>query len=173
VNLAGGLSNLPLAIAYWLHLLATVIWIGGLVTLAWLVIPAAQRSLDSTGYSIFLERIESRLQSVGWFSLILLTVTGMFQLSANPNYTGFLTINNRWALAILLKHLAVVGMVLVSAYLTWGLMPDLRRSAMRQAVGKLSPEEGAKLRRREQTLLRLNLVLAFVVLALTALARAS
>jgi uncharacterized membrane protein len=159
--------------AYWLHLLATVIWIGGLVTLAWLVIPAAQRSLDPKGYSVLLERIESRLQSVGWFSLILLTVTGMFQLSANPNYTGLLTIDNPWSLAILLKHLAVVGMVLVSAYLTWGLMPDLRRSAMRQALGKLTHEEGLNLRRREQLLLRLNLVLAFVVLALTALARAS
>jgi uncharacterized membrane protein len=159
--------------AYWLHLLATVIWIGGLVTLAWLVIPAAQRSLDPKGYSVLLERIESRLQSVGWLSLILLTVTGMFQLSANPNYTGFLTFDNPWSLAILLKHLAVVGMVLVSAYLTWGLMPDLRRSAMRQALGKLTHEEDLNLRRREQLLLRLNLVLAFVVLALTALARAS
>jgi uncharacterized membrane protein len=26
-----------LTLAYWLHLLATVVWIGGLTTLAWLV----------------------------------------------------------------------------------------------------------------------------------------
>ena len=165
--------NLPLAIAYWLHILATVVWVGGLVTLAWLVIPAARGSLEPAAYGALLEKVESRLQGVGWFSLVLLTVTGMFQLSANANYTGFLAINNRWALAIVLKHLAVGAMVLVSAYLTWGLMPELRRAALRQAKGLAAPEAGLALRRREQLLLRLNLGLALAVLALTALARAS
>jgi uncharacterized membrane protein len=165
--------NWPLIIAYWLHMLATVTWIGGLVTLAWLVVPAAKRSLEVPAYLALLERMQNRLQSVGWFSLILLAGTGMLQLSANPNYDGFLSINNRWALAILIKHLMVVVMILVSAYLTWGLMPALRRSAMRQAKGLITAEAGEKLRAREHSLLRLNLALAMVVLALTALARAS
>lgn len=170
---AAGSTDWPLAAAYWLHLLATVTWIGGLVTLAWLVVPAARRSLDAAGYAAFLEKLQSRLQSVGWFSLILLVGTGMFQLSANPHYSGFLAINNLWALAILLKHIAVGVMVIVSAYLTWGLLPALRRAAMRQAQGLLSSDASAGLQQHEQSLLRLNLILALLVLALTALARAA
>ena len=165
--------NWPLVVAYWLHMLATVTWIGGLVTLAWLVVPAARRSLESSSYNSLLERLQNRLQSVGWFCMVLLVGTGMFQLSANPNYSGFLAINNRWALAILVKHLMIVAMVAISAYLTWFLLPSLRRAAMRQAQGLITADAGEKLRQREQSLLRLNLTLALVVLALTALARAS
>jgi uncharacterized membrane protein len=174
MNLAATVPpNWLLVIAYWLHMLATVTWIGGLVTLSWLVVPAARRSLDAPSYHALLERLQNRLQSVGWFSMVLLVGTGMFQLSANPNYSGFLAINNRWTLAILVKHLIVVVMVAISAYLTWFLLPSLRRAAMRQAQGLISAEASEKLRQRERSLLRLNLALALVVLALTALARAS
>jgi hypothetical protein len=62
--------------------------------------------------------------------------------------------------------------VVVSAYLTWGLTPALRRAALQRARGAETPNE-VNLRRRESLLLRVNLVLGVIVLALTALARAS
>lgn len=34
-----------LALSFWLHLLATVAWIGGLAAIALLVLPSARRSL--------------------------------------------------------------------------------------------------------------------------------
>ncbi len=40
-----------LSLAYWLHMLATVAWIGGLVTLSLLVLPAARQSLDDQAYA--------------------------------------------------------------------------------------------------------------------------
>jgi uncharacterized membrane protein len=78
-------QNWALALAYWLHLLATVTWIGGLVTLAWIV-PAARRSLSLEAYQTLVGKLQSRLQSLGWFSLVILAGTGMFQLSANSHY---------------------------------------------------------------------------------------
>lgn len=38
--------------AYWMHLLATVTWIGGLAALAWLVLPAARRSLERPAFAV-------------------------------------------------------------------------------------------------------------------------
>src|SRR5512135_546878 len=111
-----------LALFYWLHMLATVAWIGGLAALSLLVLPAARAALDLPAYAALLNGIQRRLEPVGWFSLALLTGTGLFQMSANPNYHGFLAITNRWAVAILLKHLVFGGMIAVSAYLTWWLM---------------------------------------------------
>ncbi|HEX7976395.1 MAG TPA: hypothetical protein VF498_18435, partial [Anaerolineales bacterium] len=87
-------------------------------------------------------------------------------------YKGFLEINNRWAVAILLKHIVFVGMIGVSAYLTWGVLPGLRRAALRQSHGQVAPEAD-KLQRQEARLLRLNLILGVLILALTALARVS
>jgi uncharacterized membrane protein len=161
-----------LSIIFWLHMLATVIWIGSLAALALVVLPAAQRSLEDQAYSKFLEALQRRLDPLGWFCLVVLAGTGMFQLSANDNYSGFLAINNPWAVAILMKHGVYFLMILVTAYLTWGMLPQMRRAVLRMSQGKDAPD----LRRSQARilwLLRLNFILAVVVLGLTAVARVS
>ena len=163
-----------LGLMYWLHLLATVVWIGGLSSLALIVFPAARKALDDAAFAAFLGRVQERLNQVGWLSLAVLGGTGMFQMSASPHYNGFLAIDNSWATAMLLKHIAILGMVLVSAYNTWGLLPSLRRNALRRAAGKtLEPGEQLRMARTERLLLGFNLGLSLLVLALTAWARIS
>lgn len=161
-----------LSAAYWLHMLATLTWLGGLAALAILVLPAARRTLELPAYTRLLGELQRRLDPLAWASLVLLAATGMFQMSASPNYSGFLAIDSRWAAAILIKHLVFFIMTGLSAYLTWGILPALRRAALRQAAGRDTPET-AQLQGREIFLLRLNLVLGVIVLALTAIARAS
>jgi uncharacterized membrane protein len=165
-----------LSVAYWLHMLATVVWIGGLAGLALFVLPAARKALPAQSYAGFLSALQSRFDPLAWFSLVLLAGTGMFQMSASPNYGGFLAIDNRWAFAILIKHILFFGMAAVSAYLTWGLLPELRRLALRQSRAgpeAVSSEEAQRLQRQEQRLMQLNLVLGVLILGLTAIARAS
>lgn len=168
------ISTPALAAAYWLHMLATVGWIGGLATMAVLVIPAARRSLEAGAYAAFIGQLQERMQMLGWFSLLVLTGTGLFQMSASPNYSGFMAIDNPWAMAILLKHGAILLMVAASAVSTWGVLPQLRRSAMLRAAGKpAAGENEQRLLRQETRLLLLNLLLSVAVLALTAWARVS
>jgi uncharacterized membrane protein len=165
---------LVMAVMYWLHMLATVTWIGGLAALAIIVLPSAKRSLDDGAYAALLTRIQGRLQQVGWLSLAVLGATGMFQMSASSSYSGFLAIDNPWALAIFSKHIVIVVMVAVSAYSTWGLMPALQRLALLRANGKkVNEAEALRLARQENLMLTLNLVLSALVLAFTAWARVS
>jgi len=166
--------DFALALAYWLHILATVTWIGGLMALAVLVIPAARRTLQPIDYAALLGRVQSNLQRVGWLSLAVLVGTGLFQMSAHPAYEGFLAISNTWAVAILIKHLVIGLMVLAGGYLTWGVMPALQRIALQRAAGgTVNAARDAELRKRESLVLTLNLVLSIVVLLLTAIARAA
>lgn len=165
-----------LSLIYWLHMLASVIWIGSLVALAFLVLPAARRTLSLREYANLTGQVQRRLDPLGWFCLALLVGTGMVQMSANPNYAGFLAIDNRWGVAILLKHLVFLGMVVISAYITWVLLPELRRLALRQARNPNDSGDDPdrqRLFKRERILNQLNLFLGIIVLALTALARAS
>jgi uncharacterized membrane protein len=166
-----------LSLTYWLHMLATVVWIGGLAALALVIFPAAQRNLDADAYAALLKGIRRRLDPIGWLSLLVLIGTGLFQMSANPNYEGFLAIDNRWSAAILVKHLFVILMVGVSAYATWGLLPQLERAALRRVAQRQDEEQLLQaqlgLQHQERLMLRLNLAMGVVVLALTALARAS
>ena len=77
-----------------------------------------------------------------------------------------------WAKAILLKHIAVGGMIVIALYMSQALQPDIRRTAMLLSAGKARPEEMQALTRSQARAAQVNLVLAIVVLVLTAIARA-
>lgn len=167
-------SPLMLVTIYWLHMLATVAWIGGQSALAILVLPAARKTLAAaSGYPEFIRQISRRLQMIGWLSLMVLAATGLFQMSANSNYQGFLAITNSWATAIFIKHLVIGVLVISSAYVTWGLTPALERATLLIAHGKGSQAELAALQRREESLVQVNLFISVLVLLLTAWARSS
>lgn len=153
-------------------MLATIAWIGGLAAVVLLILPAARRTLPEEDFPGFLESVQKRLDPLGWLSLAVLTGTGLFQMSASPNYQGFLTVRNTWAAAILIKHLAFLGMIAVSAFLTWGVLPELRRMTLKRAKGKETPQ-AAHLERRELLLLKVNFILGVIILGLTAIARAA
>ena len=162
-----------LTIAFWLHMLATVSWVGGQAILSLVVFPASRKTLSPENHHLLISAISQRMNAIGWISLGVLIGTGMIQLGANPNYTGFLGIDSSWAVAILLKHIAFGGILLLSAYQTWGLIPAIERIALLQARGKASQEEQDALRHRESRILLLNTLLSVVVLFFTALARIS
>jgi uncharacterized membrane protein len=161
-----------LTLAFWLHMLATVLWIGGLVAVVLLVLPAAKKTLQTQEYAQFLGQLQRRLDPLGWLSLAVLLATGMFQMSANPNYEGLLSISNRWAVSMLIKHILFIGMIGISALMTWVILPNLRRTAIKQARG-LDTQSAEELQKREVFLLRTNLVLGILILGLTAMARAA
>jgi uncharacterized membrane protein len=161
-----------LTLSFWLHMLATVIWLGGLAALALIVIPSLRHSLKPKEFANWLTALNKRLDPIGWLSLGLLTFTGLVQMDSNSNYQGLFNFSSPWAQAICLKHIAFLGMIGVSAYITWVVAPALQRGALQSAAGKRDAT-GQKWTRRLQMMIAFNLALGLVVLAFTALARTS
>jgi uncharacterized membrane protein len=160
-----------LALSYWLHMVATIVWVGGLALMALVVWPGARAALGpGPELAALLTRLQRRFSPLAWGSLAVLVVTGLTQMSASEHYDGFLRVDNPWAVAILLKHLAVGGMVVLGVYQQWAVQPALARLAVLQAHGRDASGMEA-LRRRELWLTRLNLGCGLLVLAFTALAR--
>ena len=160
------------ALVYWLHMLATVAWIGGIVSISILVLPAARKALKPADLLAFIEAMQKRLEPLAWFSLVLLIATGMFQLIVNTHYNGFFDTSTQWSLAILVKHGLVAVMVVVSAVQTWEVLPSIRRVLMRREKGA-SEAEIVQLQKREERLLRMNFILSLLILGATALARSA
>jgi uncharacterized membrane protein len=161
-----------IAAAYFFHLLATVVWVGGIALLSLVVYPAARRVLaGDPRQAALIAEVYRRFSPLAMVSLGVLIVTGLSQMAVNKNYNGFLKIDNAWAWAILLKHLVFGLMALIGAYSLWGLGPAMARLALLENRGRLSGGELAALRRREELLNRLNFTCALAVLALTAVAR--
>jgi uncharacterized membrane protein len=161
-----------LALTYWLHMLATVTWVGSLAGISFLVLPAMQRSLSPETQLVFIEAMQKRLEPIAWFSMSLLLLTGLFQMSVNPHYDGFLSVSTQWSLSILTKHLLGIIMVVVSAIQTWEVIPAIRRAIVKSKKSS-NAEELEALRRREILLLRMNFGLSVLILLATAFARAS
>jgi uncharacterized membrane protein len=161
-----------LAITYWLHLLATVTWVGSLAGISFLVLPAMQRALNPETQLVFIEAMQKRLEPIAWFSMSLLVLTGLFQMSVNPHYDGFVSVSTQWSVAILTKHVLGIVMVVVSAIQTWEVIPAIRRAIVKSKKIK-NTDELESLRRREVLLLRMNFGLSILILLATAFARAS
>ena len=159
-----------LLLSFWLHMLATVGWVGGQAALVLLIRPAANRKLGVEDYADFLKTASRQLNSLAWVSLALLTVTGLVQMSANSNYGGFLAFDNKWSQAMLLKHLTFAAIIAINAYLSMSVTPALQRAQLKRLRGIEQTEE-QKLQRREIQLVSLNLFLGIIVLAFTAFAR--
>jgi len=160
-----------MALIFWLHMLGTVAWIGSLVAISVLVLPASSRTLKLPEQVAFIAAVQKRLEPIAWFSMGLLLVTGLFQLSLSPHYDGFLSLSTQWSMAILIKHSLAVIMAIVSAIQTWEVLPAIQRILLMKS--RADQNELARLNRRERILLRTNLMLSTLILLATAFARAS
>jgi len=159
-----------LTLSYWLHLMSTVVWLGGLALMAIVGWPAVRRHLlESDQWALLLRRFTPWANA----SLIILWVTGFLQMTSDPNYEGFLAINSLWAQALLVKHIAVIGMMILGFYVQMRIHPALARLALlEQKRPAMAQAEREQLVQKENRLLRLNLVCAVTVLFFTAVATA-
>lgn len=162
-----------LAFSLFLHLLATVVWLGGLFLLTLLVWPETRRRLaDHPQRYRLLDGLRQRFQPLSWLSMLVLLVTGLFQMTADPHYEGMLQFNNPWSRAILLKHVAMAGMVICGVLLQWRVAPTLRRAGWLLDQGRSDVAEWRRLRRQELRLARMSVALGVLVLLFTAMATA-
>lgn len=159
-----------LALSYWIHLLATVVWLGGLALMGLIAWPALQKETLTANHWLDLQK-----RFTPWVnaSLIILLVTGFVQMTNDPNYEGFLDVSGTWAQAILVKHVAVGAMIVIGGYVQWRIHPAMERTALLvEKRPQLAEEERETLLRQEVRLLRLNMVCAAAVLLFTAIATA-
>jgi uncharacterized membrane protein len=156
-----------LVFSYWIHLLATVIWLGGQALIALVALPALrQGTLAENQWWQLQQRFLPWVNA----SLVILLITGFIQMTNDANYTGFLAVDSLWAWAILLKHVAFLGMVAITIYVQAILYPAISRlQFLSQSAAKT---DAAALKRQEIRLLRLNLLGAAAVLFFTAVATA-
>lgn len=169
------ITDWSLALSLFVHLVATVVWLGGLAVLTFLVWPEARavmgRSEGGAAVLALLDKLRGRFQVVANLSLFTLLATGLFQMGKNPNYEGLMAFNNDWSRAMLAKHIAILGMIGVGALMQFALIPALERASLLAKKGKPAPDLD-RLRARERRLTIVNLGLGVVVLAFTAVATA-
>lgn len=107
------MSQILVALSFWIHALATAVFIGYylLLSLIYLPVLTKQESTNTTG--TILSQISKRSRRWLYISLLIFAITGTYLTLADPNYLGFANFGNLWAILMLIKHLLILGMIAV------------------------------------------------------------
>jgi putative copper resistance protein D len=178
-------------LSVFLHILSAVIWIGGMLFLALVVVPVT-RGLPAAERASLFGAVGRRFRAVGWACIVVLLVTG----TVNVAYRGVSWENlfsptlwgSPFGTTLALKLGVVAVMLALSVYHDFVIGPRSIRlqeqamepgpSSARSSVGGLATSaagaalrpdllrEAGRLRRRASIVGRLEAILALVVLAL-------
>lgn len=109
----------------WLHLLAVVVWIGGVGFLT-LILGTVSASVRSEEFRHWIGRIGRHICVIGWEALGLIVLTGLFNLVNRARAeTGF---SPEFTEALLIKLALMAGMAAVQGWQHIGLLPQLAGS---------------------------------------------
>ena len=153
-------------VSVWFHILAALVWIGGMVFLALILIPVI-REPEHRGLAVSLiHRTGVRFRVVGWACLGLLIVTGTF----NVTYRGF-----GWTDAVsgrlwqgIFGRILALKLGLVVAILLLSAVHDLFIGPRATVLLRANPSspEAMRFRRGASWIGRITLLLALTVVAL-------
>jgi uncharacterized membrane protein len=101
------MTQILISLSYWLHALATVVFIGHFVLLAGIYLPTLARAQNGAALS----EISRRSRPWMYGSLLVFFVTGVYLMLVDPNYLGIGNFTNFWAVMMLVKHLLIVVMI--------------------------------------------------------------
>jgi uncharacterized membrane protein len=151
----------------YIHILSAIVWVGGMLFLALVVVPVARR-LPPAERAPLLDSLGRRFRAVGWTAIGLLLATGLL----NAGYRGVTweaffsgrLFASSFGQVLLLKVLLVSLMIVVSAVHDFVLGPASVR--VLAASDEASAAQAAALRRQASWLGRLNALLALAVVGL-------
>ena len=95
------------SLSYWLHAVATVIFIGHFVLLAFIYLPVLSKNDNGAALS----EISKRSRAWMYGSLIIFMITGIYLMVVDTNYMGVGNFGNAWAVVMLVKHMLIIVMI--------------------------------------------------------------
>jgi len=162
-----------LRLSHFLHLTATVMWIGGMAIVLLVILPAAKMTLRSASIvSQLMKAIVRRFASMVNVSIFLLIVTGIVIAHYEGKWTDFLDFGDPSSFITFLKHVLVALMILIHYFRIMILNPKVEKISSKTNESHADPILSSKatgLRKLSSDLIKVNLILGMTVLLLTAL----
>lgn len=147
-----------------LHLMATIAWIGGMFFNFLVVMPTVAKALDPQTTGKFMGMLFKRVRVVVYTSLIILFVTGIPMKIANEFYVGVISFGNEWEMIGFIKHIFVAVLALMAIYSFEILMPKVSKLAKEGPSPKLNG-----LKKNQMTLGAISFLFGIIIIFLSAM----
>lgn len=153
-------------ISVWLHIVAAMAWIGGMLFLVAVLVPLLRTPAMRPQATALFHAVGTRFRPVGWVALATLIVTGIFNVTIRGYSVGQLfsgeAFVGRWGTTLALKLSFVTVILVMSAVHDFWLGPR----ATRLAADGAPPEVREKWRRVASWMGRITFLLSLAVIAL-------
>ena len=136
-----------------LHDLATVLWIGGLIHQAFVVLPAFKNKLkENEDLKPIPMKVQRRVSLLVAVSIPILVVTGILESFHSKEFLGFFNFGNTYSALLSVKHILVIAMICIAVS---------RKMLMRRS------KEPKKMEMLSAKMLIVNAVLGVIVIVLS------
>ncbi len=147
-----------------LHLMATIAWIGGMFFNFLVVMPTVAKALDPQTTGKFMGILFKRVRVVVYTSLIILFVTGIPMKIANEFYVGVISFGNPWEMIGFIKHIFVGVLALMAIYSFEIIFPKVSKLAKEGPSPKLNG-----LKKQQITLGAISFLFGVIIIFLSAM----
>ena len=100
----------------WIHIMTTVIWIGGMFTNMIILRPAIMGTLAPPEAGRLMGVVMKRFRTLVYASIVLLGVTGIPLKIINENYVSIINFENSWEIVSFVKHICYGILVILAVY---------------------------------------------------------
>ena len=145
------------AITSFIHTLAGVTWVGGIIYMVLVLLPSLE-TLDSSSAKVLMGGLSKRFTRVAWISIILLIITGGMQIQPGTLFD----FSSQYGTFLTIKLGSVLLMILIALYITFALFPKVRKLA--PAPGEEPSAEFVSLQGRLPLLAKINVILGILVI---------
>lgn len=113
-----------------LHIIATIIWIGGMMINFMVIRPVASKTLDPASFAKFNTAMMKRFRILVYVSIVILGVTGIPMKIVSEHYAGIISFEHSWGIVSFIKHI-LYGLLLVLAVFNFEIAsPAIGKAAM-------------------------------------------
>ena len=149
-------------ISNFLHLLATVTWIGGMLFVNLVLMPSLT-AIDPPQRGKLMGAIAKRFAILSWGSIVILLVTGVIVAPSQ----SLLNLSTAYGVTLFLKHLAVLAMIVIGVRTAFVIAPKMQSLA--PAPGTPPSPAYLNVQKQFSLLARVNMLLGVLVLLLVAI----
>lgn len=151
------MRDLLIITSAWLHLISTVVWVGGISFILFVAMPSARQVLGQDAGKLMGE-VSKRFTPLANYSILLLVITGIAMTLLKGYFSGFRFFEGYRSLTLSLKYILAFGMIAIHCYRGLVLAPKTGRTE--------SPDKKTSLQKLSLHLVKANLALGALILLL-------
>jgi uncharacterized membrane protein len=147
----------------WIHLMATVAWIGGMFTNFLVYLPVIGKVLDPPTTGKLMGAVMKRFRVLVYISMIAFLLTGILMALTHGGLSGNFSLSGRWIIIFFFKIGVFAIMVFLAIYAFEILAPKVAKIAANGPSPALT-----RMQKSQMSLAMIGFIMGIIILALSA-----